>query len=92
VGRDLEAREFFLSRAWPEMLFLVTLHYKMRGRPAQARARPEPGPKTEARHVPWDGHGQDFLGPKNPDFFPARPEPGPAREMLGLEKTAESKS
>jgi hypothetical protein len=41
VGRDLEAREFFLSRARPEMLFLVVLHYKMRGRLAQARARSE---------------------------------------------------
>jgi hypothetical protein len=64
------------------MLFLVTLHYKMCGRPAQARARPEPGPKTEARHVPWDGHEQDFLGPKNPNFFSAQPEPGLTREML----------
>jgi hypothetical protein len=47
------------------MLFLVVLHYKMRGRPAQAPARPEPGPKTEARHISWDRHGQDFLSPKN---------------------------
>jgi hypothetical protein len=41
VGRDLEAREIFLARARPEMLFLVVLHYKMRGRPAHAQARPE---------------------------------------------------
>jgi hypothetical protein len=61
------------------MLFLVTLHYKMRGRPAQARALPEPGPKTEARHVPWDGQGQDFLGPKNSNFF--WPGPNPARPV-----------
>jgi hypothetical protein len=53
-----------LAQARPEMLFLVVLHYKMRGRPAQARARPEPGPKIEARRVQWDGHGQDFFGPK----------------------------
>jgi hypothetical protein len=52
VGRDLEAHDFFLARAQPEMLFLVTLQYKMRRRPAQARDRPEYGPKTEARHVP----------------------------------------
>jgi hypothetical protein len=71
VGRDLEAREFFFVRARPEMMFLVLLHYKMCGRPA-----PKPGPKTEARHVPWDGHGQDFLSPKNFGFF------GPARGML----------
>jgi hypothetical protein len=25
--------------------------------------KPGPGPKTEARHVPWDGHGQDFPAP-----------------------------
>jgi hypothetical protein len=31
MGRDLEAREFFLVRAWLEMLFLIVLHYKMRG-------------------------------------------------------------
>jgi hypothetical protein len=40
------------------MLFLVTLHYKICGRPA-------PSPKTLARHVPWDDHGQNFLNPKN---------------------------
>jgi hypothetical protein len=37
----LKPAEIFLARAWPEMLFLVVLHYKMRGRPAQARAGPE---------------------------------------------------
>jgi hypothetical protein len=39
----LKLAKFFLAQARPEMLFLVTLHYKMRGRPAQAwaRARPE---------------------------------------------------
>jgi hypothetical protein len=57
VGRDLEAREFFLARARPKMLFLVVLHYKMRGRPAQARVRPEPGSKIKAQCVQWDGHG-----------------------------------
>jgi hypothetical protein len=41
----------------------------MNGPPAQARSRPEPDPKTEARQVPWDGHGQNFLGPKNLGFF-----------------------
>jgi hypothetical protein len=64
VGKDLEAREIFFARARPEMMFLVVLHYKMRGRPAQARARPEPDPKIEARCVQWDGHGQDFFGPQ----------------------------
>jgi hypothetical protein len=69
------------------MLFLVVLHYKMRGRPAQARARPEPGPKIEARCVQWDGHGKDFFGPKKQKYFqpdpnPARPKPGLARKML----------
>jgi hypothetical protein len=82
VGRDLEAREIFcLSRAQSEMLFLVISHYKMRGRPVQVRAQPEPGPKTEARHVPWDVHGQDFLGQKT-WVFSARSEPGPTRGML----------
>jgi hypothetical protein len=37
----LKPAKFFLARARPEMLFLVVLHYKMRGQPAQARARPE---------------------------------------------------
>jgi hypothetical protein len=46
------------------MLFLVVLHYKMRGRPAHARAWPEPGPKIEARRVQWDGYGQDFFSLK----------------------------
>jgi hypothetical protein len=64
MGRDLEAREIFLARARPEMLFLVVLHYKIRKRPTQARGRPDPGPKIEARRVQWDGHGQDFFGPK----------------------------
>jgi hypothetical protein len=57
VGRDLEAREVFLARAWAEMLFLVILHYKMHGRPTPSQGRAKPGPKTEARHIPWDGHG-----------------------------------
>jgi hypothetical protein len=39
MDRDLEAFEFFLARVRPEMLFLVTLHYKIRGRPAGARPR-----------------------------------------------------
>jgi hypothetical protein len=64
VGRDLEARKIFLARARPEMLFLVVLHYKMCGRPAQAQARPEPSPKIKGRRVQWDGHGQNFFGPK----------------------------
>jgi hypothetical protein len=46
------------------MLFLVVLHYKMRGPPAQAWARPEPGLKIEARCVVWDGDGHDFFDPK----------------------------
>jgi hypothetical protein len=50
------------------MLFLVVLHYKMRGQSAKARARPEHGPKIEARRVQWDGHGQDFW-PEITEFF-----------------------
>jgi hypothetical protein len=57
VGRDLEAREIFLARARPEILFLVVLHYKMRG-------RPEPDPKIEARCIQWNGHAQEFFGLK----------------------------
>jgi hypothetical protein len=63
------------------MLFLAILHYKKHGRPAQARARPEPGPENKARSCPWDGRGQDFLSPKT-RVFSTRPEPGSAREML----------
>jgi hypothetical protein len=77
----LKPTNFFLARARPEMLFLVVLHYKMRGRPAQVQARPEPGPKIEARCVQWDGHGHDFLARNNKNFS-ARPEPSPARKML----------
>jgi hypothetical protein len=60
------------------MLFLVVLRYKMCGRPAQARARPEPDSKIEARCVQWDGHGQDFFRPEMTEFFfsPARTRPG----------------
>jgi hypothetical protein len=76
VGRDLEARENFFWPSPARNAFLVTLNYQMRGRSAQARAQPEPSQKTEARHVPWDGHVQDFLGPKNPNLF--RPGPNPA--------------
>jgi hypothetical protein len=49
--RSTEAREIFFCQARLEMLFLVVLHYKIRGRPVQTRARPEPGPKFEARRV-----------------------------------------
>jgi hypothetical protein len=79
VGRDLEARDFFFALAWPEMLFLVILHYKIRGRPAQARARSESDPKTEARHVPWDGQGHDFLNPEKLGF--SQPGPNPPRPV-----------
>jgi hypothetical protein len=57
------------------MLFLVALHYKMRERTAHARARPEPGPKIEARCVQWDGHGQDFSARNNRKFFQPGPNP-----------------
>jgi hypothetical protein len=63
----LKPAKKFLTRVWLEMLFLAILHYKICGRPVQARAQPEPGPKTEARRVPWDGRGQDFLR-KKPGF------------------------
>jgi hypothetical protein len=51
VGKDLEARENFFGPNPAQNAILVILHYKTRGRPAQARARPE-----NSRHVPWDGH------------------------------------
>jgi hypothetical protein len=47
VGIDLEACEKNLARGRHEMVFLVISHYKIRGRPTQARARPEPSPKTQ---------------------------------------------
>jgi hypothetical protein len=59
----LKPVKIFLARARPEMLFIVVLHYKIRRWPAQARARPEPDAKIEARCVQWDGYGQDFFGP-----------------------------
>jgi hypothetical protein len=65
------------------MLFLVVLQYKMRGRPAQTRARPEPGPKIEARCVQWDGHGRIFSARNNKKFFsPARTRPGPKNAQV----------
>jgi hypothetical protein len=78
VGRDLEAREIFLVRVRPEMLFLVVLHYKIRGWPAQARARPENWGPT--RPVGWSWAG--FFRPEITEFFPAQPEPDPTRKML----------
>jgi hypothetical protein len=51
VGRDLEAREIFFSPGPARNAVLVVLHYKMRGRPAQARAWPEPDRKIEARCI-----------------------------------------
>jgi hypothetical protein len=68
----------FLTRVWPEMLFLAILHYKIGERPVQGRAQPEPGPKTEARRVPWDGRGQDFL--RKNEFF--APPPGPCNAQV----------
>jgi hypothetical protein len=41
VVRDLEAREKKFGPSPARMVFLVILHYNMRGQPAQARARPE---------------------------------------------------
>jgi hypothetical protein len=55
------------------MLFLVVLHYKMRGGPP----KPEPGPKINAQPVQWDGHGQEFSSRNNKKTF--RPGPNPAR-------------
>jgi hypothetical protein len=74
----LQLEKKILSRVRPEMLFLAILHYKMRRRPAQAWARPEPNPKIEARHVQWDGHGQIF-STRNNRFFcgSARTRPDP---------------
>jgi hypothetical protein len=46
----LKLTKKFLARARSEMLFLVVLHYKMRG-------WPDPDLETEARCVQWDGHG-----------------------------------
>jgi hypothetical protein len=67
--RSWSPRKNFWARAQSEMVFLVVLHYKIRRRLAQAQARPEPGPKTEAWQVPWDGHGRDFLTLKKSGFF-----------------------
>jgi hypothetical protein len=71
-----------LARARPEMLFLVVLHYKMCGRPAQARAQPDP--KIKARCVQWDGHGQDFFRPEITEIFfsPSRNRPGPKNAQV----------
>jgi hypothetical protein len=82
-AKILKPAKIFLARARPEMLFLVVLHYKMRGRPAQARAQPEPGPKIEARRTQWDGHGQVFR-PEITEIFlsPARTRPGPKNAQV----------
>jgi hypothetical protein len=51
VWAEILKLAIFFARARPAVLFLVVLHYKMRGRPAQARVRPEPDPKIKARCV-----------------------------------------
>jgi hypothetical protein len=81
MGRDLEARKKKLAPARPEMLFLVILHYKMRKRPAQARARSEPGPKVESQHVPWTVMGRIFSARKTRVFFSTGPKPDTARPV-----------
>jgi hypothetical protein len=61
----LQPTKKILARAQPEIPFLAILHYKTHERPTQARARPKPGPKFEARRVQWDGRGQDFSTQNN---------------------------
>jgi hypothetical protein len=68
----LQPAKNFLARAQPEILFLAILHYKPHERPTQARDRPEPGPKFEARRVQWDGRGQNF-STRNIWVFSVRP-------------------
>jgi hypothetical protein len=79
VGRDLEAHEFFLAQARPEMLFLVVLHYKIR-----RAARPNPARKARSDASSGMVMGRIFLARNNRNFFqpclkPARPE-----KCLGL--------
>jgi hypothetical protein len=82
TGREwaeiLKPAKKILVRARPEMLFLVILHYKIRGRPAQARALPENWGPICPMGRSWAG----FSRPEKPGFFWAQPEPGPTREML----------
>jgi hypothetical protein len=82
--RSWSPRKVFLARAQPEMLFLVVLHYKIRGRPA-----PSPSPARKLRPDTSSGMamGRIFSARNNINFFqpdpnPARPEPGLARKML----------
>jgi hypothetical protein len=88
VGRDLEAREIFLVRVRPEMLFLVVLHYKIRGWPAQARARPENWGPT--RPVGWSWAG--FFRPEITEFFssPARTRPDPKNDQVYIKLSWEN--
>jgi hypothetical protein len=51
------------------MLFLVVLHYKMRGRAAQARPPPEPDTKIKPRRVSGMVMGRIFLARNNINFF-----------------------
>jgi hypothetical protein len=64
--RSWSPRKNFLARVRPEMLFLVVLLYKMRGRPAQARSRPENWGPT--RPVGWSWAGF-FSARNNRNFF-----------------------
>jgi hypothetical protein len=62
-----------LARARPEMLFLVTLHYKMRGQPAQALTQPEKWGPTR----PMERSQVEFSRSENPSFLgPVWTRPG----------------
>jgi hypothetical protein len=79
----LKPANFFFARARPEMLFLVVLHYKMRGRPAQARVRPEPDRKL--RPDASSGMVMDrIFRPEITDFFQPGPNPTPPKKCSGL--------
>jgi hypothetical protein len=77
MDRDLEVWKKNLARARPEMLFLVILHYKMRGRPTQVWARPENCDPTRPMGWSW----ARFSQPEKPGFFSDRP-----MECSGLHK------
>jgi hypothetical protein len=65
------------------MLFLVVLHYKIRGQPAQARAGPSPARKLRLDVSSWMVMGRIFSARNNIIFFnPARTE-----KCSGLERT-----
>jgi hypothetical protein len=77
----LKLAKFFFGPSPAQNAIFSCLHYKMCGRPAQARARSSLAQKLRPDTSHGTGMGRIFSARKT-WVFSARPEPGPASEML----------